>query len=146
MQRGARSVDVFFSADDREECLNLLARSASKHALDFLAWCLTLTLWWCRVGRDRSRTSGEAHDRYTGVSPGFALDNLCERNAVNCRAAAQLEIESKDVRVFVAESALTPAGNVLFKLLNCELLLRDDRFDGIPDGNHTDQPALVEHG
>jgi putative transposase len=33
-------MDVFFSADDRQEHLDLLAQSASKHALDFLAWCL----------------------------------------------------------------------------------------------------------
>jgi putative transposase len=33
-------MDVFFSADDRQEYLDLLSQSASKHALDFLAWCL----------------------------------------------------------------------------------------------------------
>jgi putative transposase len=33
-------MDVFFSADDRQEYLDLLPQSASKHALDFLAWCL----------------------------------------------------------------------------------------------------------
>jgi hypothetical protein len=31
---------VFFSADDRQEYLDLLSQSASKHALDFLASCL----------------------------------------------------------------------------------------------------------
>jgi hypothetical protein len=40
MQRGVRRMDVFFSADDRQEYLDLLSQSASKHALDFLAGCL----------------------------------------------------------------------------------------------------------
>ena len=35
-----RRMDAFFSADDRQEHLALLSQSASKHALDFLAWCL----------------------------------------------------------------------------------------------------------
>jgi hypothetical protein len=33
-------MDVFFSADDRQKCLDLLSQSVSKHALDFVAWCL----------------------------------------------------------------------------------------------------------
>jgi hypothetical protein len=33
-------MDVFFSADGRQNYLELLSQSASKHALDFLAWCL----------------------------------------------------------------------------------------------------------
>ena len=40
VERGVRRMDVFFSPDDRQEYLNLLCQSASKHALDFLAWCL----------------------------------------------------------------------------------------------------------
>ena len=40
VERGVRRMDVFFSADDRQEYLDLLSQSASKHALDFLAWCL----------------------------------------------------------------------------------------------------------
>jgi hypothetical protein len=39
MQGGVRRMDVFFSAYDRQEYLDLLSQSASKHALDFLAWC-----------------------------------------------------------------------------------------------------------
>jgi len=35
MQRGVRRMDVFFSADDRQEYLELLSQSASKHTLDF---------------------------------------------------------------------------------------------------------------
>jgi hypothetical protein len=34
-------VDVFFSADDRQEYLGLLSRSASKHVANFFSWCLT---------------------------------------------------------------------------------------------------------
>jgi hypothetical protein len=33
-------MDVFFSTDDRQEYLDLLSQSASKHALAFRAWCL----------------------------------------------------------------------------------------------------------
>jgi hypothetical protein len=33
-------MDVFFSADDRQEYVDLLSQSALKHALDFLTWCL----------------------------------------------------------------------------------------------------------
>jgi hypothetical protein len=32
-------MDVFFSTDDRQEYLDQLSQSASKHALDFLAGC-----------------------------------------------------------------------------------------------------------
>jgi len=41
MRRGARRLDVFFSADHREEYLNLLSQSASKHGLDFLVWLMS---------------------------------------------------------------------------------------------------------
>ena len=40
VQRGARRMDVFFSADDRQEYLGLLSQLASKHSSDFFAWCL----------------------------------------------------------------------------------------------------------
>jgi|SRR3989338_5475169 len=39
VQRGARRMDVFFSADDRQEYLGLLSQSALKHSSDFFAWC-----------------------------------------------------------------------------------------------------------
>jgi putative transposase len=39
VQRGVRWMGVFFSADDRQEYHALLPQSASKHALDFVAWC-----------------------------------------------------------------------------------------------------------
>jgi len=32
-------MEVFFSADDRQEYLDRLSQSASKNAVDFLAWC-----------------------------------------------------------------------------------------------------------
>jgi putative transposase len=38
VQRGARRMDVFFSADDRQEYLGLLSQSASKHRVGF--FCL----------------------------------------------------------------------------------------------------------
>jgi putative transposase len=69
VQRGVRRMDVFFSADDRQEYLNLLSQSASKHALDFLAWCLMSNhahfVVVPRQERSLARTFGEAHRRYT---------------------------------------------------------------------------------
>ena len=69
VQRGARRMDVFFSPDDRQQYLDLLTRSASKHALDFLAWCLMSNhAHFVVVPRQRkslSATFGEAHRRYT---------------------------------------------------------------------------------
>lgn len=68
MARIAR-VDVFFSADDREECLDLLSQSASKHGLGFMAWCLMSNhahfVVVPRQERSLARTFGEAHRRYT---------------------------------------------------------------------------------
>jgi len=69
VQRGARGMDVFFSADDRQEYLSLLSRSASRHALDFLAWCLMSNHAHFVVvphqSTSLSATFGEAHRRYT---------------------------------------------------------------------------------
>jgi len=69
VQRGVRRMDVFFSADDRQEYLTLLSQSASKHALDFLAWCLMSNhahfVVVPRQERSLARTFGEAHRRYT---------------------------------------------------------------------------------
>src|SRR3989304_6056565 len=68
VQRGVRRMDVFSSADDRQEYLNLLSQSASKHALDFLAWCLMSNhahfVVVPRQERSLARTFGEAHRRY----------------------------------------------------------------------------------
>lgn len=33
-------MDVFFSADDGQEYLDLLCQSASRYVQDFLAWCV----------------------------------------------------------------------------------------------------------
>jgi putative transposase len=55
-------MDVFFSADDKQEYLDLLSQSASKHALDFLAWCLMSNhahFVVVPVPRDRSRARPE---------------------------------------------------------------------------------------
>ncbi len=69
VQRGVRRMDVFFSADDRQEYLALLSQSASKHALDFFAWCLMSNhahfVVLPREETSLARTFGEAHRRYT---------------------------------------------------------------------------------
>jgi putative transposase len=69
VQRGVRRMDVFFSANDREEYLDLLSQSASKHALGFLAWCLMSNhahfVVVPRQPKSLARTFGEAHRRYT---------------------------------------------------------------------------------
>ena len=60
-------MDVFFSADDRQEYVGLLSQSASKHTLDFLAWCLmshhTHFVVVPRQERSLARTFGEARRR-----------------------------------------------------------------------------------
>jgi hypothetical protein len=57
--------DLFFSADDRQEHLDLLSQSASKHALDFLAWCLMSNhaqfVLIPRHARALARTFGATH-------------------------------------------------------------------------------------
>lgn len=69
VQRGVRRMDVFFSAEDRQEYLRLLSQSASKHALDFLAWCLMSNHAHFVVvphhEKSLAATFGEAHRRYT---------------------------------------------------------------------------------
>ena len=67
VQRGARGMDVFFSPHDRQEYLDLLSQSASKHSSDFFAWCL-MSNHFVVIPRQRkslSATFGEAHRRYT---------------------------------------------------------------------------------
>src|SRR5262245_4513387 len=68
VQRGVRRMDVFFSADDRQEYLDLLSQWASKHALDFLAWCLMNNhahfVVVPRKPKSLARTFGEAHRKY----------------------------------------------------------------------------------
>jgi hypothetical protein len=53
---------VFFSADDRQEYLDPLSESASKHALDFLARCLMSHHAHFR-GRASAGESARAHVR-----------------------------------------------------------------------------------
>jgi REP element-mobilizing transposase RayT len=86
VQRSVRRMDVFFSCDDREEYLDLLSQSASKHALDFSAWCLMSNHAYfvvMPVGRDRStRTFGEAHRRYTRMMNSAKVGGvICGRSA-----------------------------------------------------------------
>ena len=55
-------MDVFFSDDDKQEYLDLSSQSVSKHALDFLAWCLMshhAHFVVVPVPRDRSRARPE---------------------------------------------------------------------------------------
>jgi putative transposase len=65
----ASRMEVFFSADDRQEYLRLFPQSASKHTLDFLAWCLRSNhahfVGLSRQERSLARMFGEAHRRYT---------------------------------------------------------------------------------
>ena len=69
VQRGVRRMDVFFSAEDRQQYLNLLSQSALSHGLEFLAWCLMSNHAHFVViphqPRSLARTFGEAHRRYT---------------------------------------------------------------------------------
>jgi hypothetical protein len=65
LRRAARCAQdgCFFSADDRQEYLDLLSQSASKHALDFVPWCLMSHHAHFVVdvpsGEDRSRAGSE---------------------------------------------------------------------------------------
>ena len=81
VQRGVRRMDVLFSADDRQEYLDLLSQSASKHALDFLAGCLMSHhahfVGVPRQERSLARTFGEAHCRFCVKVGGV----LCGRSA-----------------------------------------------------------------
>jgi len=64
VQRGMRRMDVFFSADDRQELPR--SESASKHALDFRLMSNHAHLVGVpRQERLLARTFGEAHRRYT---------------------------------------------------------------------------------
>lgn len=69
VQRGVRRMDVFFSVADRQEYLTQLVQSASKHELEFLAWCLMNNhahfVVVPRQATSLARTFGEAHRRYT---------------------------------------------------------------------------------
>jgi hypothetical protein len=61
VQRGVRRMDVSFSTDDRQEYLDLLSQSVSKHALDFLVSdeSSRSLSWSCLARRDRSRARSE---------------------------------------------------------------------------------------
>ena len=65
VQRGVLRMDVFCSADDRQEYLDLLSQSASKYALDFLAGCLmnhhAHFVGLPRQEKSLARTFGEEH-------------------------------------------------------------------------------------
>ena len=79
-------MDVFFSADDRQEYLDLSPQSASKHAPDFLAGYLMSNhahFVVVPVGRDRSRARLE---KRIADTPGWSIAMkvggvLCGRSA-----------------------------------------------------------------
>jgi hypothetical protein len=56
-------MDVFFSADQREEYLDLLSQSVSKHALDFLAW------WECVCGFHNNLITAPLHRPFVPTTP-----------------------------------------------------------------------------
>jgi putative transposase len=68
-QRGVRSMDVFYSDDDRNSYLRFLSEEASRFGLEILAWCLmTNHVHFIAVPLKETslaRAFGEAHRRYT---------------------------------------------------------------------------------
>ncbi|MFH0803247.1 MAG: transposase [bacterium] len=68
-QRGVRSQDVFFSAQNRIEYLHLLSSQGSRHGVTFLAYCLMSNhIHLIAVPSEEkslARAIGEAHRRYT---------------------------------------------------------------------------------
>lgn len=68
-QRGVRSQDVFFSAEDRSEYLRLLGEQARRHGLRVISYCLMTNHIHLIVVPSRAAALaqgiGEAHKRYT---------------------------------------------------------------------------------
>lgn len=69
VQRGVRRMDVFFSDDDREEYLSLLAEQGDRFGVHYLAWCLMPNhVHLIAVPKTESSLAlgiGEAHRKYT---------------------------------------------------------------------------------
>lgn len=69
VQRGVRRMDVFFSDNDREKYLALLAEQGKRFGVRYLAWCLmTNHVHLVAVPENESSLAlgiGEAHRRYT---------------------------------------------------------------------------------
>ena len=69
MQRGVRSMDIFFSDADRRDYLKMLQEQGEKHGLTFLAWCLMSNHVHLIVIPEHVRSFakgiGEAHKAYT---------------------------------------------------------------------------------
>lgn len=69
VQRGVRSMDIFFSAEDREEYLALLREQSEKAGVHYLAYCLMNNHVHLLAVPERedslARAIGEAHRRYT---------------------------------------------------------------------------------
>ncbi len=69
VQRGVRRMDVFFSDDDRQAYLDLLAEQGRRFGVRYLAWCLmTNHVHLIAIPEQEeslAREIGEAHRRYT---------------------------------------------------------------------------------
>ncbi|MFC2082520.1 transposase [Candidatus Bipolaricaulota bacterium] len=69
VQRGVRRMDVFFSAEDREEYIHQLHEQGERFGVRYLAWCLmTNHVHLIAIPESQSGLAqgiGEAHRRYT---------------------------------------------------------------------------------
>jgi putative transposase len=69
VQRGVRSMNVFFSNADRAEYLKQLAEQGQRFGVEYIAWCLmTNHVHLVAIPRDERSLAlgvGEAHRRYT---------------------------------------------------------------------------------
>lgn len=68
-QRGVRRMQVFFTDDDREEYLRLLAEQGDRFGVDYIAWCLMDNhIHLVAIpgdGASLAKGIGEAHKRYS---------------------------------------------------------------------------------
>ena len=69
IQRGVRSMDIFFDREDRRDYLNLLRRLGDRFGVTFLCYCLMSNHVHLLAVPEReeslARAIGEAHRRYT---------------------------------------------------------------------------------
>jgi hypothetical protein len=71
-------MDVFFSANEGQEYLDQSSQSASKHALDFLAWCLMSNHF---VVVRRQERSLACTFRRSALEFSVKVGGICGRNA-----------------------------------------------------------------
>ncbi|MDD3813987.1 MAG: transposase [Desulfocapsaceae bacterium] len=69
IQRGVRSMDIFFEDDDRREYLQLLRQQGEQFGVRFISYCLMTNHVHLIAIPDKpeglARAVGEAHRRYT---------------------------------------------------------------------------------